>query len=142
MYIWNNFLTKLIFFKLFAVNKITKLAFVNLEKELRCFQIIILCLCNSYVLLYYKRYDLYNIIRNIWWSFVRNVHFVQIPWEIRILFWNYPVLFEILDNNMITKSKIWGYSLLRYGFFSCFWLPPPPLLCNLCNKVLWFSGFS
>ena len=51
MYIWNNFLTKLIFFKLFAVNKITKLAFVNLEKDLRCFQI--MCLCNSYVLLYY-----------------------------------------------------------------------------------------
>ena len=106
MYIWNNFLTKLIFFKLFAVNKITKLAFVNLEKELRCFQIIILCLCNSYVLLYYKRYDLYNIIRNIWWSFVRNVHFVQIPWEIHILFWNSPVLFEILDNNMIAKNGL------------------------------------
>lgn len=107
MYIWNNFLTKLIFFKLFAVNKITKLAFVNLEKDLRCFQIIILCLCNSYVLLYYKRYDLYNIIRNIWWSFVRNVHYVQIPWEIHILFWNSPVavVFEILDNDIILKEK-------------------------------------
>ena len=107
MYIWNNFLTKLIFFKLFAVNKITKLAFVNLEKELRCFQIIILCLCNSYVLLYYKRYDLYNIIRNIWWSFVRNVHYVQIPWEIHILFWNSPVavVFEMLDNDIILKEK-------------------------------------
>ena len=107
MYIWNNFLTKLIFFKLFAVNKITKLAFVNLEKDLRCFQIIILCLCNSYVLLYYKKYDLYNIIRNIWWSFVRNVHYVQIPWEIHILFWNSPVavVFEILDNDIILKEK-------------------------------------
>ena len=126
MYIWNNFLTKLIFFKLFAVNKITKLAFVNLEKDLRCFQIIILCLCNSYVLLYYKRYDLYNIIRNIWWSFVRNVHYVQIPWEIHILFWNSPVavVFEILGNDIILKEKynniIIINSIYKYNFQTIF----------------------
>lgn len=127
MYIWNNFLTKLIFFKLFAVNKITKLAFVNLEKDLRCFQIIILCLCNSYVLLYYKRYDLYNIIRNIWWSFVRNVHYVQIPWEIHILFWNSPVavVFEILDNDNILKEKynnvmIINNSIYKYNLQTIF----------------------
>ena len=127
MYIWNNFLTKLIFFKLFAVNKITKLAFVNLEKDLRCFQIIILCLCNSYVLLYYKRYDLYNIIRNIWWSFVRNVHYVQIPWEIHILFWNSPVavVFEILDNDIILKEKynnviIINNSIYKYNLQTIF----------------------
>ena len=127
MYIWNNFLTKLIFFKLFAVNRITKLAFVNLEKDLRCFQIIILCLCNSYVLLYYKRYDLYNIIRNIWWSFVRNVHYVQIPWEIHILFWNSPVavVFEILDNDIILKEKynnviIINNSIYKYNLQTIF----------------------
>ena len=127
MYIWNNFLTKLIFFKLFAVNKITKLAFVNLEKDLRCFQIIILCLCNSYVLLYYKKYDLYNIIRNIWWSFVRNVHYVQIPWEIHILFWNSPVavVFEILDNDIILKEKynnviIINNSIYKYNLQTIF----------------------
>ena len=127
MYIWNNFLTKLIFFKLFAVNKITKLAFVNLEKDLRCFQIIILCLCNSYVLVYYKRYDLYNIIRNIWWSFVRNVHYVQIPWEIHILFWNSPVavVFEILDNDNILKEKynnvmIINNSIYKYNLQTIF----------------------
>ena len=127
MYIWNNFLTKLIFFKLFAVNRITKLAFVNLEKDLLCFQIIILCLCNSYVLLYYKRYDLYNIIRNIWWSFVRNVHYVQIPWEIHILFWNSPVavVFEILDNDNILKEKynnvmIINNSIYKYNLQTIF----------------------
>ena len=125
MYIWNNFLTKLIFFKLFAVNKITKLAFVNLEKDLRCFQIIILCLCNSYVLLYYKRYDLYNIIRNIWWSFVRNVHYVQIPWEIHILF--ETLLYYLKSWIIIWLLKV-NYGAIHYYVMAFFLVFDSPLV--------------